>query len=202
MLLGATAAAAWFSVSAGSFAPIVRIGTATLVQGLAAGLLAALAFFAIQVVLTLFVPSFRSQFLPFIGRIYAGTIYSLIGAVIAAVVTEEVLLRGLLFGYIERTSAAAAFTVNAIGCAILWSRSWRQPWPMAIKAIEGTVFALIFWSSRSLFSVIVAHAVADAAGAAVYAGRQAALTEKTADWIADEVMNRFGIKLKRRSRGR
>lgn len=198
-LLAATGGAAWLVTYAGAYAPVVRIGSDTLIQGAASGLLAAAIIALVEMVLLLLIPGFEEQLRRFSTAVFSGSGYLLIGAAAAGIVAEEVLLRGLLFGWLERMSVAAAFAVNAAATAAIWWRPKLRFWPCLIKAVEGSLYAAFFWYNRSLFLAVTAHFVAEALSFVLLkSGKEPAALFRASNWIADETRARFGIRLKRR----
>ena len=92
------------------------------------------------------------------------------GSVLAA--SEELFFRGLLFAFLTfRLGApsplALALASAAFGLAHLLPKPWA--WPFAVWAAwEGILLGAVYLSSGSLFTVVLAHAIHDAAGFLVF----------------------------------
>ncbi len=195
-LLAATAACSWFATTSGSYTPIVRISAETAIQGITSGILAAGFILLLELLLILFIAPLRGELDAAAKKLYAGSGFRAAGGIIAAAVGEEVLIRGLAFGYLERSSLGAAFAVSALLSTLFWLSSPRRPWLPLIKGAEGTLFAIFFWYNRSLFLVVVAHAAAEAIAMLIYRrGAQASPIFRAARWLSREIRTRFGIKL-------
>ena len=203
--LAITAATTWWFTTNTPYVPLVRLGGDTLFQGAIAGVLAAACGLLLALVLTLRFPSFELQIVSSSKNFYGQNIFRLTGAIISAVVVEEVLLRGLLFGTTERWSVAGAFAANAMATFFIWWDSPRRPWPATIRAAEASLFAAFLFHNRSLFMVVVAHLTAEAIKTTFFRQSCGSGTTEPArffrlvGWLSLELRNRFGIKLRNRS---
>lgn len=203
--LAITAATTWWVTAHTPYVPLVRLGGETLIQGVLAGLLASACSLILVLALTLRFSSMEQQFISSSKNFYGQNIFRLVGAIMSAVVVEEILLRGLMFGTLERWSVVGAFAVNALTAFILWLDSPRRPLPAAIRAAEASLYAAFLFHNRSLFMVVVAHLTAEAIKTSLLrqpSGAAAAVPARffrAGAWLSLELRNRFGIKLKKRS---
>ncbi|MCX7827406.1 MAG: CPBP family intramembrane metalloprotease, partial [Verrucomicrobiae bacterium] len=79
--------------------------------------------------------------------------------VVVAPVTEELLMRGLIFrGLLNRYNAVTAALVSALLFALLH----LNPWQFISAAALGVLFAWWFWETRSLVPCLAGHALTNA----------------------------------------
>ena len=203
--LAITAATTWWVTTSTPYVPLVRLGGDTLIQGALAGVLASSCVLLLALVLILRFSSIEPQIVSSSRNFYGQNTFRLIGAIISAVVVEEVLLRGLLFGALERWSVAGAFAANAMAAFLIWLDSPRRPWPAAIRMGEASLYAAFLFHNRSLFMVVVAHLTAEAIKTTFFRQSCGSGTTEPArffrlvGWLSLELRNRFGIKLRNRS---
>ncbi len=96
------------------------------------------------------------QNLLFGGDCFWGTVLTV---VVVAPVTEELLMRGLIFrGLLNRYSTITAVLVSSL----LFALVHFDPWQFISAASGGVLFAWWFWETRSLVPCLVGHALANA----------------------------------------
>jgi membrane protease YdiL (CAAX protease family) len=98
--------------------------------------------------------AFQSLFMG--GTCFWGTVLTM---VVVAPVTEELLVRGLIFrGLLNRYSAITAVLLSSLLFALLH----LNPWQFISAAALGVLFAWWFWETRSLVPCLAGHALTNA----------------------------------------
>ena len=161
------------------WSPLFRIGLGTTFRGCIYGLALAIAALLVDVVLLRVRRSTAQRYLEDLDSAHAQltrrSTFATIGAIIVATCGEEVLLRGVVFGWIAMditgpewtvahiSAVTAAFVLNAaLSFSAHANFAGRRPanWRYAaVQSLIGTLLAFVFYRSHSLWLVLIARAI-------------------------------------------
>ncbi len=83
------------------------------------------------------------------------------GAGLALAISQEFVLRAYLFSTLLLLSPALAYLVNAVASFLLHFRGRSFLGIAALKAVEGSIYALMYANNRSIAMVVLAHLIVD-----------------------------------------
>jgi hypothetical protein len=144
------------------FTPHLRMNWAMLGEGLAAGLIGVAATVALQALIVFFKPSiYLASLRKTIGIFNQLNVLTIIGAGVTAGSAEELLLRGCVFALLAQKLFWLALLLNFSLTLILYYRGREHFIWSSIKALECSLYALLYYYERSLFLIAVAHFIVE-----------------------------------------
>ncbi|MEW6266691.1 MAG: CPBP family intramembrane glutamic endopeptidase [Thermodesulfobacteriota bacterium] len=89
-------------------------------------------------------------------------LYFLVGGLVSPL-AEEILFRGLIFGYCRRWGLAAALLASTLAFALAHLSAQQRVFAPVTQVIGGLVFGLAYERSRSLISPLIIHVLGNLA---------------------------------------
>lgn len=145
--------------------PDIGLARANMAGGIAAGIRWSVVFGGIVAFAGVAVTAFGIDvrnffFIRFPGTFYCTAIYIATGVVIAPV-CEELLFRGVIYGFFRRYGATAGIVVSTVVFALMHAGT-AGALPV-VQTIGGVLFCLAYEKEKSLFAPIIIHALGNAA---------------------------------------